>query len=210
MVEQHTAHRYEEEWNPEELPLALRTVFPFPQNFDPTPWQDMETDAIAEQATASAHQVYDQKEQEIDAEMLRDAERQIMLRAVDHRWVRHLTDLDRLREGIGLQAIAQVDPLVAYKREAFAMYQELMNDIRSDIVKTVMTLQVQKAPTLPTPIARNIQTNRQDISQPRTVRNTNNRPRRNAPCWCGSGKKYKICHMKSDAKQRGAPVREVA
>ena len=62
-----------------------------------------------------------------------------MLRAVDHRWVRHLTDLDRLREGIGLQAIAQVDPLVAYKREAFAMYQELMNDIRSDIVKTVMT-----------------------------------------------------------------------
>ena len=210
VVELHTANRYEEEWNPEELPLTLRTVFPFPQNFDPSPWQDMEPDAITEQATEIAHQVYDQKEQEIDEDILRDAERQIMMRAVDHRWVRHLTDLDRLREGIGLQAIAQVDPLVAYKREAFAMYQELMNDIRSDIVNTVMTLQVQKAPTLSTPIASNIQTNRQDISQPRTVRNTNNRPKRNDPCWCGSGKKYKICHMKADAKQGGAPVREVA
>ncbi len=209
-VEQHTANRFEDEWNPEELLLGLRTVFPFPQNSDTAQWQELDADAIAGQATEIAHQVYDRKEQEIDAEMLRDAERQIMLRAVDHRWVRHLTDLDRLREGIGLQAIAQVDPLVAYKREAFAMYQELMNDIRSDIVKTVMTLQVAKAPTLPTPIARNIQTNQQDMSQPRTVRNTSNRPKRNDPCWCGSGKKYKICHMKSDAKQGGAPVRQVA
>ncbi len=209
-VEQHTANRYEDEWNAEELLLGLRTVFPFPQNFDTAQWQELDADAIAEQATEIAHQVYDGKEQEIEAEVLRDAERQIMLRAVDHRWVRHLTDLDRLREGIGLQAIAQVDPLVAYKREAFAMYQELMNDIRSDIVKTVMTLQVAKAPALPTPIARNIQTNRQDISQARTVRNTSNRPKRNDPCWCGSGKKYKICHMKSDAKQGGAPVRQVA
>ena len=210
VVQQHTANRFEEERNPEELLLALRTVFPFPQNFDPTQWQDSDADAITEQATAIAHQTYDQREEEIDADMLRDAERQIMLRAVDHRWVRHLTDLDRLREGIGLQAIAQVDPLVAYKRESYTMYQELMNDIRSDIVTTVMSLQVQKAPTLSTPIARNIQTNRQDSSQPKTVRNTNNRPKRNDPCWCGNGKKYKVCHMKTDAKQGGAPVREVA
>ncbi|MDE0462525.1 MAG: SEC-C domain-containing protein [Caldilineaceae bacterium] len=73
-----------------------------------------------------------------------------------------------------------------------------------------MTLQVQKAPTLPAPIARNIQTNRQDTTQQRTVRNTNNRPKRNDPCWCGSGRKYKVCHMRADAKQGGAPVREVA
>ena len=210
VVQQHTAVRFDEEWNPEELPQALRAVFPFPQDFDPAPWSDSEADEITEQATAIAHQVYDAKEEEIDEHLLRDAERQIMLRAVDHRWVRHLTDLDRLREGIGLQAIAQVDPLVAYKREAFAMYQELMNDIRSDIVKTVMTLQVQKAPAMPAPIARNIQTNRQDTSQPKTVRNTNNRPGRNDPCWCGSGKKYKICHMKTDAKQGSPPVRQIA
>ena len=210
VVQQHTANDFEEEWNLEELLLALRTVFPFPQNFDPAQWQELSADAITEQAVEIARQTYEQKEQDIDVETLRDVERQIMLRAVDHRWVRHLTDLDRLREGIGLQAIAQVDPLVAYKREAFAMYQELMIDIRSDIVKTLMALQVQKAPKLPAPIARNIQTNRQDISQPKTVRKVDNRPKRNDPCWCGSGKKYKHCHIKADAKQGGVPVREVA
>ncbi len=210
VVQQHTANTFEEEWNLEELLLALRTVFPFPQNFDPTQWQDLSAAEITDQAIDIAHRIYDQKEREIDVDMLRDAEHQIMLHAVDHRWVRHLTDLDRLREGIGLQAIAQVDPLVAYKREAFAMYQELMNDIRSDIVSSIMSLQVQKAPTLPTPIARNIQTNRQDISQPKTVRNTNNRPKRNDPCWCGSGRKYKHCHMKADSQQDSVSLREVA
>ena len=210
VVQQHTANDFEEEWNLDELLLALRTVFPFPQNFDPAQWQELSADAIREQAIEIARQTYEQKEQDIDVETLRDVERQIMLRTVDHRWVRHLTDLDRLREGIGLQAIAQVDPLVAYKRESFAMYQELMNDIRSDIVKTLMALQVQKAPKLPAPIARNIQTNRQDISQPKTVRKVDNRPKRNDPCWCGSGKKYKQCHIKADAKQGGVPVREVA
>ena len=82
-----------------------------------------------------------------------------MLSAVDYRWVRHLTDLDRLREGIGLQAIAQVDPLVAYKREAFVMYAELMESIRSDIVKAVFSIHVQEQPVDATPIARNIRTN---------------------------------------------------
>ena len=73
--------------------------------------------------------VYEAKEVELGDETMRKAEKQIMLWAVDSRWVRHLTDLDRLREGIGLQALAQVDPLVAYKRQAFNMYGELMNDI---------------------------------------------------------------------------------
>ena len=208
VVQQHTASTFEEEWNQEELDLALRTVFPFPQDFDPSQWQDAED--ITDHAIQIAHQIYDQKEEEVGADRLRDVERQIMLRAVDHRWVRHLTDLDRLREGIGLQAIAQVDPLVVYKREAFAMYQELMNDIRSDIVKTVMSVQIHTAPSLPTPIAHNIRTNRQDISQPKTVRNTNKRPKRNHLCWCGSGKKYKHCHMKTDIKQSRSSVPEMA
>lgn len=210
VVQQHTANLLEEEWNLDELVQALRTVFPFPADFEQTEWERLSAEEIIDQAVDMAYEAYDRKEEEIGEERLRDVERQIMLRAVDHRWVRHLTDLDRLREGIGLQAIAQVDPLVAYKREAYAMYQELMNDIRSDIVKTLMSLQVQKAPVMPTPIARNIRTNRQDISQPKTVRNTSNRPKRNDPCWCGSGKKYKHCHMKADMKKGQAPVREPA
>ena len=159
-------------------------------------------------------------------------EKQILLWAVDNRWIRHLTDLDRLREGIGLQAFAQVDPLVAYKREAFNMYGELMNDIRGDVVKAVLTLQLQPKqvggqraqvqsqsqgqeqpqdeaqqpqsngsaviePFAPTPIAQNIRTNR-DAPAAQTVRKTGPDVGRNDPCWCGSGKKYKNCHMNSD------------
>jgi len=115
--------------------------------------------------------------------------------------------LDRLREGIGLQAFAQVDPLVAYKREAFNMYSELMNDIRGDIVKAIFSVQAQPQqqaqPVAPTPIARNIRTNRDggSGSKPQTVRKTGPQLGRNDPCWCGSGKKYKNCHMKSDEGQ---------
>ena len=141
---------------------------------------------------------------------MRDAERQVMLHSVDHRWVRHLTDLDRLREGIGLQAIAQVDPLVAYKRQAFQMYQELMGDIRGDIVKNMMALRVERRePVVPKPIAANIRTNR-DASgaapKQQTVRNVSNKPGRNDPCWCGSGKKYKLCHMKEDSRKSLTPA----
>jgi preprotein translocase subunit SecA len=124
--------------------------------------------------------------------------------------------LDRLREGIGLQAIAQVDPLVAYKREAFSMYGELMNDIRGDVVKALLTLQIQpkqaqagaEAPAqmAATPIARNIRTNR-DAPVAQTVRKSGPEVGRNDPCWCGSGKKYKNCHMNSDrAKTNGQKV----
>ena len=143
---------------------------------------------------------------------MRKAEKQIMLSAVDNRWVRHLTDLDRLREGIGLQGIAGVDPVVAYKREAFTMYNELMGDIRGDIVKSVFTIQLQRQQTqqtMPdTPIARNIRAHRGNgangaEAKPETVRKTGPQLSRNDPCWCGSGKKYKHCHMKEDqAAQR--------
>ena len=144
---------------------------------------------------------------EIGDENMRQAEKQIMLSAVDYRWVRHLTDLDRLREGIGLQAIAQVDPLVAYKREAFVMYAELMESIRSDIVKAVFSVHVQEQPVTAAPIARNIRTNQgasNGAAKPQTMRKSGPDLKRNDPCWCGSGKKYKQCHMKADRARVGA------
>ena len=149
-----------------------------------------------------------------------------MLWAVDSRWIRHLTDLDRLREGIGLQAIANVDPLVAYKREAFQMYTELLDAIRSDTVKAIYSVQIrqqvqqeaQAAPekaaqaakkvAAPSPMARNIRTNR-DAETPQTVRKSGPQLGRNDPCWCGSGKKYKNCHMQSDQAQ-GTGAQRVA
>ncbi len=211
-VRQFTGTLHRDELNLEELTKTLRTVFPFPDDFNEAAWEDLDNDEIRDAAVEMALAVYEQKEAEVGADNLRNFERQLMTRAVDHRWIRHLTDLDRLREGIGLKAIAQIDPLVAYKREAFGMYQELMGDIRSDVVKTVMSLTVQREPVVAQPIARNIRVNRTDSGAPvqQTVRNVNNRPGRNDLCWCGSGKKYKHCHMRKDQQQDEASVRQTA
>ena len=210
LVDGFTASEHDDEWQLEELLAALRGVFPVPQDFSIEAWQGLDKNEISEFAVQMALDTYAAKETTLGEEVLRRAEKQIMLWAVDNRWVRHLTDLDRLREGIGLQAFAQVDPLVAYKREAFNMYSELMNDIRGDIVKSVFSVQVQQqqaqAPA-PSPIARNIRTNRDGAgngAKPQTVRKTGPDLSRNDPCWCGSGKKYKNCHMKSDQGQPGS------
>ncbi|MEZ4682512.1 MAG: preprotein translocase subunit SecA [Caldilineaceae bacterium] len=213
VVDQFTSSDYEDEWQLEELVQALRGVFPLPESFSVEPWEKLNSEEIEEQALELAMAAYAAKEAELGEEAMRQAEKQIMLWAVDNRWIRHLTDLDHLREGIGLQAYAQVDPVVAYKREAFNMYADLMNDIRSDIVKAVYSVQVQRQQQAPvaTPLARNIRTNRDGgggngSSKPQTVRNTGPQINRNDPCWCGSGKKYKQCHMKSDRAGGNAPA----
>jgi preprotein translocase subunit SecA len=217
-----------EEWPLDDLAAALRALFPFPQEFPIEQWRDRTVDEVVDEAIELALTSYEAKEAQISEPLMRQAEKQIMLWAVDNRWVRHLTDLDRLREGIGLQAFAQIDPLVAYKREAFNMYSELMNDIRSDIVKALFTVQpapqVQMSPAQPagapgasasalglSPIARNIRTNRDgENGKAQPVRNTGPQIGRNDPCWCGSGKKYKNCHMKSDQEKAGGGGQKVA
>ncbi|BAM01885.1 MULTISPECIES: preprotein translocase subunit SecA [Caldilinea] len=214
LVAQHTAADLEDEWELEELAQALRAlVHHLPSDFSPKRWENKKRSEIEADAIALALQAYEAKEKEIGEELMRGAEKQLMLMAVDSRWVRHLTDLDRLREGIGLRALAQQDPVVAYKREAFEMYSEMINAIRSDTVRAVFSLslqpQTQQVPVF-APIARNIRTNRDGgDGKPQTVRKSGHQLGRNDPCWCGSGKKYKNCHMKSDLAQ-GTPQRVAA
>jgi preprotein translocase subunit SecA len=210
IVEQFTTSEYEDEWGLEELAHALGAVFPLPADFSIQQWEGLSDDAIEEQAIDMALRAYADKEREVGEEYMRLSEKQIMLWAVDNRWVRHLTDLDRLREGIGLQGVGGLDPLVAYKREAFQMYSELMDSIRSDIVKAIYAVKARETqPVMVTPIARNIHTNRggnggNGSTKQKTVRKTGPNLKRNDLCWCGSGKKYKHCHMKSDrAKASG-------
>jgi preprotein translocase subunit SecA len=210
IVEQFTTSEYEDEWGLEELAHALGAVFPLPADFSIQQWEGLSDEAIEEQAIDMALRAYADKEREVGEEYMRLSEKQIMLWAVDNRWVRHLTDLDRLREGIGLQGVGGLDPLVAYKREAFQMYSELMDSIRSDIVKAIYAVKARETqPVMVTPIARNIHTNRggnggNGSTKQKTVRKTGPNLKRNDLCWCGSGKKYKHCHMKSDrAKASG-------
>ena len=130
-------------------------------------------------------------------------DRMVMLRAVDERWVRHLTDLDALREGIGLRAFAQVQPLVAYKKEAHEMYVELLGAIEHDIVQAVYKVDVVRQPQ---PARRVMRTNRDGNGAGRQPeRRTKPSLGRNDPCWCGSGRKYKHCHMRSDKRGTSSP-----
>jgi preprotein translocase subunit SecA len=139
---------------------------------------------------------------------LRD--RQVMLSTVDNLWVRHLTDLDNLREGIGLRAYGQEDPLVAYKRESHEMYVALLDQIQHDIVRQLFLVRnVQVSRPRPT---REMHTN-VDAQTARSRRqrspagDSSGRLGRNDPCWCGSGKKYKHCHMRQDrASGPGLPT----
>ena len=135
-------------------------------------------------------------------------DRMVMLRAVDERWVRHLTDLDALREGIGLRAYGQIQPIVAYKKEAHAMYTELLESIENDIVHAIYKVDVVRQQQ---PARRVMQTNRSDNgASQQPARRSGPTIGRNDPCWCGSGKKYKHCHMQSDRTGEAAPQQRAA
>lgn len=234
IVGEFTQNEMSDEWRLDDLALALGAIFPLPAGFKAESWHGKKQDAIEDEAVKMAMDAYAAKEQSIGPELMRLIEKQLMLRAVDMRWIHHLTDLDHLREGIGLRAFAQLDPLVAYKREAFAMYADLMDSIRGDIVKAVFAFQLQPAAqvagpgqapgqaqgqvqqpaaqparpkpaqlaALESPMAKNVRTNR-DAAVSQTVRKSGSQPGRNEPCWCGSGKKYKNCHMASDQQKAG-------
>jgi len=123
-------------------------------------------------------------------------DRYVMLRTVDSLWIRHLTDLDDLREGIGLRAFGQQDPLIAFKKEAHEMYEALMASIRQNIAASIFYTFIGRpspAPVRPVPAVRPVQASG---AAPRA--RGNGKLGRNDPCWCGSGKKYKHCHMRED------------
>ena len=144
-------------------------------------------------------------------------DRRLMLRQVDDHWVRHLTGLDMLREGIGLRAIGQQNPLVSYQREAFEMYQAMMASVQSQIVRSLflvpqIAVAQGRAQAATTPFAHprkrqlsfQAGNSQSSAAAPQPAR-TSKRPGRNDPCWCGSGKKYKDCHWRSDRnKDSGA------
>ncbi len=131
-----------EAWQLEELYRAALKQYPVPEHIRPDKWRGMEADDIALELTKGAIEVYDAREARFGAELMRIIEREVMLRAVDQLWVRHLTDLDILREGIGLVAIGQRDPLVEYKREAFLMWEDLQAQIQEMVAQTIYRVEL--------------------------------------------------------------------
>jgi len=209
LVDAYTAGEWAGEWDLQGLYEAVNAIFPLPENVHPDDWKEMTPDQIKEDLLHLAEEAYERKEQELGSETMRAVERQIMLRAVDSRWVRHLTSLDNLRQGIGLRALAQQDPLVAYKREAHLMYSELVDTIRNDVVHSVFKVQVAREPVAQ-PRYRRIAYGRgngaQDGGRALQPERKEHQVGRNDPCWCGSGKKYKHCHWAADHGRQAVPA----
>ena len=197
----------------EALHRQLFTVFPVPERITPDSLRELEPEALEETLTAACAEAWDHKSAELGAELMQRAGRLVMLNTMDQFWRRHLTDLDVLREGIGLMAIAQRDPLVEYQRAAFAMWEEMQDQIQDRASYDLLNIRVQTAQQQP--VRRDFRAWRPGVengaaatSRPEPVRKTaKQKLGRNAPCWCGSGRKYKQCHMKQDRQVQRARSR---
>jgi len=179
---------YPEEWDVLALKNALEEIFPL-QDVDPESWRQFTPQELKEEILNLAEQALEKRNQEVGPEIMRDLKRVILLRMVDSKWMAHLDNMDELRQGIGLRAYGQKDPLVEYKLEAYEMFQQMIAEIKHDVVKYMFTVQVVAEPRI-APAARVQQTTApQPAGQPAMSKEIG----RNDPCPCGSGKKYKKC-----------------
>jgi preprotein translocase subunit SecA len=141
------------EWDEDTLRQQVERIFPIPENFS---WEDIEQltdrEEVVDHLMELAEAAYDHKEQELGHEQMRLLERIWMLNVMDRLWIQHLTSIDDLREGIGLRAYGQRDPLIEYKVEAARMFDDLQASIRADVVNAIYHLQMrQQAPPPPPP-----------------------------------------------------------
>ncbi len=214
LIETHCVSEADDEWDLEGLTKELKTYWPndlSPDLLGQSSNTDKMYDVVMENATA----YYEQRESELTAEVMRDVERQVMLRIIDQRWREHLEEMDYLQEGINLRAMGQKDPLAEWQREGYEMFGAMMKGIAQDFVKYVMHVQVVRNEET-APVVQNLQQTKSEApsavsqgavqgaaempqqaapaKQQPVVNDEWSKTPRNAPCPCGSGKKFKMCH----------------
>jgi preprotein translocase subunit SecA len=190
-----------DEWDLEAIALSMRAILPPSPIYAPPSLQGLSRDELLNVILDYADSAYDEKEAQLGEEMMRQIERLLMLQVIDRLWVDHLTAIDDLRQGIGLRAYGQRDPLVEYRSEAYNMFQGLLAAIRHDVSHAIYHVTIQREP--PKPIAPPMLTNREPVEATRELARVPSKSARNDvaskigrndPCPCGSGKKYKRCH----------------
>jgi preprotein translocase subunit SecA len=188
-----------EEWDLDGLLAQMRTIYPTELSRGSFDLSSVTAAEVEEAFVAEALATYERRELEIGVEQFREIERRVLLSVLDNRWREHLYEMDYLQEGIGLRAIAQRDPLVEYQREGFAMFEAMLEAIKEDFVRYIFHLQVIREEP-PAEDRRRAQQARWRLTSSgqeaapvaETVRSE--KVPRNAPCPCGSGRKYKKCH----------------
>ena len=215
--------KYSEEWDMQRIIDGLSQIAPaFRDRFKPD--EDYMKGITEEQLKDDIRQIFDdlytEKEAEIGSEQMREVERMILLRVVDNRWMDHIDAMDQLKEGIGLRGIGQQDPAVAYAQEGFAMFDEMIADIREETVKFCYNVTVTTKTERRNVVSGNTSAAKEEYKddtaaqqsrgarggampaaapkadktgKQETVRRDTPKVGRNDPCPCGSGKKYKNC-----------------
>jgi preprotein translocase subunit SecA len=161
---------------------------------------------IEEQLVEDALEAYETKEAAVGEGVMRELERVVLLNITDTKWREHLYEMDYLQEGIHLRAYGQRDPLTEYRREAFSMFEELVHSIRTDFVRYIYRVELVRQDQQQQRAPQRVQENKAEVESAagggtEAATNTGAAPQavsdkvpRNAPCPCGSGKKYKKCH----------------
>ena len=166
----------EEQSNLSGLLEDVSTIFPLPPQFRSDGLSELSAKQITEKFTDYATELYNQREQELGPDNMRVAERLVMLRVIDRLWMDHLTDMEHLRQGIGLRAVGQEQPLIVYKREGHASFEALLAGIQHDVAHTIYRVGIAK-----------------EAPKKKEAVMVGKKVGRNDPCPCGSGKKYKHC-----------------
>jgi preprotein translocase subunit SecA len=143
LVDEYTPGDYIEEWDLDELWAQLDQIFQVDFGPDELDRESIDRDGLKELLVEDAQKLYDERETELGAELMRALERYLLLQIIDQRWREHLYDMDYLREGIHLRGFAQIEPLVAYKNEAFTLFRDLMNTIWADFARMIYNVEVE-------------------------------------------------------------------
>ena len=204
-VDAATATGVAEDWDLETLWNALKALFPISFSADDLLREiggtsALDSEFLLDRVLADSESAYEKRESDLTPTVMRELERKILLSVLDRKWREHLYEMDYLQEGIGLRAMAQRDPLVEYQREGYDLFTAMMDAIKEELVGYLFNVEVQvegdqvgaKGLTpAPTPV-QSLQYSAAEI-EPSAPGGTS----KNAPCPCGSGKKYKRCHGQS-------------
>jgi preprotein translocase subunit SecA len=145
-VEKHTGGDYEFEPDYIGLIADVFVIMPLPPNFTPEELAKMTPGEIEDTLSKSAEELYNKREKDFGPDAMRILERLVMLRTIDTLWIEHLTAMEGMREGVGLEAVAQHDPLVTYKTRGHEMFEELMSGIQGDLARTIFHMAIKREP----------------------------------------------------------------
>jgi len=187
-----------EEWDLKEIRDAVYKQFNFRLNgFDKNTLDGLNRDGLAEMIYEEADKIYQNREAAIGSEEFRHLERLVMLQTVDNLWKDHLLSMDHLKEGIGLRGYAQQNPLIVYKKEGYEMFQDMIDRIKEETLGILYRIQIaepQKIDDYRRPKQQQLSFSGGGESEPKKPsKRAAKKIGRNAPCPCGSGKKYKKC-----------------